>query len=754
MSKPTRRGSPPRGAAPNPRALLEPGFAALRDGRAARAADLAGRVLARAPDHHGALNLAGLAALQQGDTATAVARLERAATLAPGEPIYQANLGAALRAAHRHGEAAAACRRALALKPGYRAALVTLGAALFASEDYAGALAAYDQALATPPAEALLHAYRGDALRELGRVRAAVAAYEQALALAPDLAHALGNLGLTLLGLGEHERALELCERACALSPTVGQQAARAWMSLGTARRLEGLLEPAMAAYAQAHELDPDSAQLKTLIGGVWAEVGDLPQALAWYGQALALEPERIETRCALAEATLEAGEVPTAIEQFRALLADHPEHPTGHLGLGAALWEDGDAAGAIAACREAVALRPEDAGARARLAGILASAGDVTAANAMNREALEVNPQCVPALSNLAQNLRGQLPVADAERMEQLLGARWARDGAQATLHFGLAHYYDGLKDYGRAAEHALAANARHWTYKAERGWHYDPVEYAAHCDALMAAFTPEFFAQTRGHGDLSEVPVFIVGMPRSGTTLTEQILASHARVHGVGERNFAARAFAALPRALGRPAATGPVACLPDLTPEVTRRLAAAHLGALHGLARKAGRADAEVLHIVDKMPDNYSLLGWIITAFPRARIIHCRRDVRDVALSCWMTQFKEIRWAFDLGHLAERIIAYQRLMAHWRAVLPVPMLEIDYEETVADQVGQTRRLLDFLGLPWDPACLEFHQGERLVRTASVTQVREPVYRRSVERWRRYEAMLAPLLGRVAAD
>ncbi len=337
---------------------------------------------------------------------------------------------------------------------------------------------------------------------------------------------------------------------------------------------------------------------------------------------------------------------------------------------------------------------------------------------------------------------------------MERLLGARWARDGVQSTLHFGLAHYYDGLKDYARAAGHAVAANARHQAHKAERGWHYEPPEYAAWCEALMAAFTPAFFARTRDHGDPSAVPVFIVGMPRSGTTLTEQILASHARVHGVGERNFAARAFGALPRALGRPPGTAPVACLADLTPELTRHLAAAHLEALQGLVRKAGRADTEVLHIVDKMPDNYSLLGWIITAFPKARIIHCRRDVRDIALSCWMTQFKEIRWAFDLGHLAERIIAYQRLMTHWQRVLPVPMLEIDYEETVADQAGQTHRLLDFLDLPWDPACLEFHKGERLVRTASVTQVREPVYRRSVERWRRYEAMLAPLLERLAVD
>lgn len=463
-----------RTAPTDPRRELERGFARLRAGDAAAAARAAQGVLARAPDHHGALNLAGLAALQQGDAETAIARLTRAELLAPGQPIYPANLAAALRAAHRHADAASACRRALALRPGYRAALVTLGAAQFALEDHAGALDSYELALQRAGAEqaaepdpadgekALLYAYRGDALRELGRVRAAVAAYEQ----------------------------------------------------------------------------------------------------------ALALEPERVETQVALADTLREAGDLAAAIERLRGILNEHPGHPPALLALGSALWEDGDAEGAIGACREAVAAQPEDAGARASLAGILASAGDVAAANAANREALTltVNPGCVPALSNLAQNLRGKLPAADAERMEALLKTRW------------------------------------------------------------------------------------------------------------------------------------------------VTRA-----------------------------------------AAFPNARIIHCRRDVRDVALSCWMTQFAQIRWAFDLAHLAERILQYQRIMDHWRAVLPLPMLEIDYEETVADQAGQTRRLLDFIGLDWDDACLRFHETERLVRTASVTQVRQPVYQRSVARWRRYEAMLAPLLERI---
>jgi hypothetical protein len=200
-----------------------------------------------------------------------------------------------------------------------------------------------------------------------------------------------------------------------------------------------------------------------------------------------------------------------------------------------------------------------------------------------------------------------------------------------------------------------------------------------------------------------------------------------------------------------MGHPGSTTVWDCLQQLGQPQILHLADWHLAQLEQLLTKAGTERENVQRIVDKMPDNYSLLGWIVTAFPNAKIIHCRRDVRDVAVSCWMTQFKSIRWAFDLTHIAERIQQYWRIMEHWRRVLPVPMLEIDYEETVDQQTAQTVRLLDFIGLEWDDACMQFHKTERLVRTASVTQVRQPIYKRSVERWRSYEEALQPLLERL---
>ena len=729
-------------SSPEARRRLEAAFEDLRAGRIGQAREAAAKLLAAHPDHPGVCNLLALLALDEGAPQRAVEHLEHALRIDPNEPIYHCNLGQARRELNQLDEAIGSLRRALALKPDYLTAAINLGSAHFAAKDYAAALAAFESALKLAPDDALAKAYRADALRELGQIRSAVRAYEDALQSAPDLPHAVGNLGLTLLGTGQPERALELARRAVELEPLAG----KAWMNLGTVLRVLGRLAEAMEAYAQASARTPESAELCTLIGGVWQEMDDLVQAEAWYEKALEREPERLETRCALASTICDAGDTTAAVDEFRAILAAHPDCFEAHLGLGDALWGEGDAEGAVAAMRAAVALRPENAGALAGLANIQASAGAVGEANASNRAALAVNPRCVPALSNLALNLRGKLPEPDARAMTELLKAEWPRQGTRASLHFGLAHYHDGRRDFVRAGEHAAAANALHTEFKRERGWRYEPEEYERHIDQMIAAFGPDFFQRTQGMGHDSDAPVFIVGMPRSGTTLTEQILASHPRAFGAGERNFASRAFHSLPALMGR--ATDVFDCLAEAGATEIRALADWHLGQLSGLVKKAVAETRGVDRIIDKMPDNYSLLGWIAAVFPNARIIHCRRDVRDVAVSCWMTPFKELRWAFDLRHIGHRIVQYERIMEHWRRVLPVPMLEIDYEETVADQAAQTRRLLDFVGLPWDEACLAFHRTERLVRTASVTQVRQPIYKGSLERWRNYEAALAPLL------
>jgi Sulfotransferase family len=244
------------------------------------------------------------------------------------------------------------------------------------------------------------------------------------------------------------------------------------------------------------------------------------------------------------------------------------------------------------------------------------------------------------------------------------------------------------------------------------------------------------------RGFGLETERPIFIVGLPRSGTTLTEQILASHSQVFGAGELRFARDDFEALAAGDDRG-----LEALAHLDQPTARRVGEQHLARLREL-------NADRPRVADKMPDNYLYLGLLAALFPRAKFIHCRRDLRDIAVSCWMTNFRHIRWANDPDHIASRFEEYRRLMRHWRQVLPVPVLEVDYEETVGDLEGVARRLVDWCGLEWEPACLAFHEGKRPVRTASVSQVRQPIYKRSVARWRHYEPALGPLFARLGQE
>ncbi len=320
---------------------------------------------------------------------------------------------------------------------------------------------------------------------------------------------------------------------------------------------------------------------------------------------------------------------------------------------------------------------------------------------------------------------------------MEQLAADLAGSDARRAPLLFGLAHVYDARGAYERAGECLRQANALESASRRQCGRVYEPAAHTRFVDRLLSTFTPEFFASVNGWGLDSERPVFLVGLPRSGTTLLEQILASHSQVFGAGELRLGREDFNALAPGGDE---TACFAALERLDRPTLQQIAGRHLEKLHALNGTAWR-------VTDKMPDNYMYLGLLHVLFPRARFIHCRRDLRDVAVSCWMTHFHQVRWANDPDHIAARFRDYRRILEHWSRVLPGTLLHIDYEDTVRDLEGVARRLVEWCGLEWEPACLQFHRTQRPIRTASVLQVRQPVYNRSVARWKHYEPTLGPL-------
>lgn len=695
-------------------------------------------------DHADAWNARALLACASSDAQGACEAFAAAVARAPGRADLRANHAAALLAAGRVEDALRQSSAALAAQPELLAALLTHAAALFANKELARSRAAFEQALALDRECVPAHNGLGDCLREAGQFVAAREAYQRALTLAPDDLHASTNLGPLLLDAGYAENALALCRRATVLAPDDG----RTWLNLGYCLAELGRLEEAMEAYAEAHERMPGSALLACHIAQGWVEVGDHAQAQRWIDQAEAAEPGRVGNRVAAARLLLAVAEAESARELLEPLAVAHPEQVQIWLILARARWDDGDAAAAIAACERALALHPGLARTHVSIGEVLVSAGDLEGAAASYRRALALNPSCVGALCGLAAIARASLPQEDLDTMRRLRGAAWLSESGRTLLHAALAQHADASGDAGAAVAYLREANALQWERRAQRDWRYHPDEFRTQVDRLIDCFDARHFARVAGWGASTRVPVFVVGMPRSGTTLTEQILASHPLVLGVGERAFAQRGFQRLAAATG---ATDSYAALAALEAEAVASFASWHLGELDHLASRDPRAPAGIHHVVDKMPDNYLWLGWIATLFPGARVVHVRRDPRDIALSCWITSFAEIPWACRLEHIAERLIEKERLMAHWRRVLPVTPYELCYENLVADPEREVRGLLDSLELPWDPDCLRFSTAPRLVRTASVLQVRQSVYRRSVERWRRYADALAPLIARL---
>jgi tetratricopeptide (TPR) repeat protein len=707
-------------------------------GRLQDAARLYQAILARNPNHPDALHLLGIAAYQGNQLQQAAEFIGRAIALRPAAATYYANLAEVWRALGQLDKAMDSCRIALRLQPNHPEAISNLGLALLQSGDVAEAIEQFRNALALRPNFAMAHNNLANALRAQGDESAAIEHFRQAVRFDPQLAEAHTNLGQLLSERQQLPEALEHCTQAVQLRPNF----AEAYSNLGNVLRDMGRLDEARRHYTEAMRLNPRIGMIYNNMAQLLQEEGRFDDALSWYQQALTLDPDTPRIHCNLASALGEKERHAEAVAQYEVALRLDPRCAEAHNGLGFIRHEQGRDEEAKEHYQAALELKPDFTPAYCGLGALLEELNDLPGAESSFRAAMRRDPDCAGALAQLATLLRGKLPEEDLAALRRLLAEPEQRDGQRAVLHFGLAQALDARAEYDEAAEHLRQANALTLAAWRKRGEAYDPAPHGEFVSEMLATCTPAFFERVRGLGLDSERPVFIVGLPRSGTTLVEQVLASHSQVFGAGELRLAREYFDALPAAMNR--SDPAMVCLARLDRATIEIIGQRYLDRLHAL-------DATALRIVDKMPDNYMYLGLLAALFPRARFIHCRRDLRDVAVSCWMTNFRQIRWASDPDHIASRFAAYQRLIEHWRATLPVPVLEVAYEDTVADLEGVARRLVGWCGLEWEPACLQFHKTERPVRTASVTQVRQPVYTRSVARWKHYEPVLGGLFAQL---
>jgi tetratricopeptide (TPR) repeat protein len=698
-------------------------------------------LIARNPNHGDALHLLGVVALQRGQPASAVEHIGRAVALNPGLAACQANLAEAYRALGQHERAVGCCQLALELRPDFPEAANNLGLAWLDLGKSDEAIARFREAIRLKPDFAMAYNNLGNALRVRGEKTQATDQFRRAIQCDPNLAEAHCNLGQLLLEQYRRPEALFHCHEAVRLRPDFPE----ALNNLGNVLRELGRLVEAKACYADAIRLNDRVPITYNNMGQALQEEGQLDEALGWYERALKRDPNSARIQCNLASVLEELERHDEAIAHYELAIGLDPEYAEAYSGLGWVRHEQGQFSEAMTLYRRALELRPELVGGYCGLGTLLEELSDFPEAEQCLREALRLDPSHSGALAQLATLLRGKLPETDQAAMCRLVADPSLSVPKRSRLHYGLALVLDAKGAYDQAAEHLRHANALRLADWRKRGkGDYDPADHMRFVAGLVATCTPEFFVRVGSFGLDTERPIFIVGLPRSGTTFTEQILANHSHAFGAGELALAFEGFESLPERMGRDARG--LECLGRLDRETARLLAERHLDRLR-------ERNAQATHVVDKMPDNYLYLGFLEALFPKAKFIHCRRDVRDVAVSCWMTHFRQIRWACDTEHIASRIRAYQRLMEHWRQVLPVRVLEVDYEETVADLEGVARRLVAWCGLEWEPACLSYYEGRRPVRTASVMQVRQPIYTHAVARWKHYEQALAPMLAQLEA-
>jgi len=640
----------------------------------------------------------------------------------------------------RYEEAADLFAALLREVPGDPTALRLRGLALARAGRAAEALPLLSRARRLDFGEPLAHLHYGIALLQAGRPARAAAVFRRAAMLAPDNPATWINFSTALIAVGQPKAARAAARRALARAPTD----ADAQYTLGQAEIAAGNPAGARAAFLGATRARPGFADAWVNLGLACYRLGDVQGTLQAMQAALRVVPGHGVAEANLAAFQLLRGETDEALARLRGVLKHDPGCVAARLNLANALLLDREAEAALALLRATPPPGRDGAHWRAHRALALLLLRRAEEA----RAELDAIDQPYDA-EILILWRRIHLAVRDGdEAAAEAMAARMAElaeDATAALLEHRIIGYFELARFHD--ARNQTAAAFEHWRrgHRLLAGIQpFSRAAYGAFVDASIACFDRERLHCGPRADNADPAPVFVVGMPRSGTTLCEQILAAHADVHGTGERP----AIHALRRRLvpgDDEAAT--VRALAALDADALTREGGAFLAELRALAPDARR-------IIDKMPDNARHLGFMATLLPGARIIHCVRDPRDVGLSIYQLRFFGYHpYAHDLTDLGWTIGEHARLMAHWRETLPLPMLDVALTDWVEDFAGTLMRVLTFLDLPYDPACERFYAQGRRVRTASAQQVRAPINARGIGRWRRYEVELAPLIAELEA-
>ena len=755
-----RRRKAALGASRHPSQPLRRALASHQAGDLSTAVSLYQEVISADPQQAVALHHLGLIAHQQGRTDEAVGLLERALASDDGDVAGWTNLGNIYQESGCLMEAERAYRKAIQYAPDHVSALYNLGWVLKDSGDDKAAAECFRNLSRITPEDAEIWHGLGVVLEDINDRAGAEESFRKAIELEPSFVAAWYDLGNTLSRQGRLEEGLESLQAAVRHDPGF----AEAHNNLGNLYLEKGRVREAVASFQRSAALRPDHIETLQNLASALVAAEDLEAATRTFEQAISINRDQFLSHLGLGEVWFAREEYAKAETSFRQAVKIKPTHAPAYSGLGKALLRLGRVQEAQAACRQAIELDGKLADAYANLGSALKlesrlseaievfqtaleldpsqasvynnlglaymDAGDFDKANDCYQKAIQIDPEFPEVLANLASSRRYTSEDQGAiAQLVSILERGNLRNESRVSVHFALGKIFDDCEHYDEAFDHYARGNE----LKAQKV-RFDRLKHTQTLEMLRHTFTPELFSRFSGYGSASELPVFIVGMPRSGTTLVEQIVASHPSIFGADELTDIAEISKQMSVRLG--SSTPYPEIVRELTAEVAAGSAEVYLSVLRDFSMDAMR-------ITDKMPSNFLHLGVIALLFPNAKVIHCKRNARDVCLSNYFQLYTQGQhYSYRLSDLALYHREYVSLMSFWRRHLPIEMYDVVYEELVNDQEVQSRGIIDYLGVPWDERCLQFHTTRRAVQTASHWQVRQPISNRSAERWRHYQA------------
>jgi len=603
---------------------------------------------------------------------------------------------------------------------------------------------------------------RGAVLIKLNRLQEAEQSLRQTIRLAPTFAKPHEDLGLVLLGLKRPAEAADVLRTAVRLDPQLelaylnlgkalamlgfGKEADEAFeksFSLNPERRKlahaaehhkEGRLEQAERLYREVVRDNPANVDALRMLGRIALAAKRNADAERLFRRAVKLAPDFAGAVTDLGRVLKEQNRFEEAIECFNRVIELEPDNPQAHLQLAGALAPAALTYRAIQSYEKALALQPRFPGATLGLGHVLKTVGRQEEAIASYRKCIRLRPDNGESYWSLANLKTYRLSDDDIAAMQKALG-RELTDQSRVNFLYALAKAQEDRGDFDKAWHYYAEGNATQRMLEK-----YDPVQTEVLHDAVIDVFDAALLQDKSGFGNPDPSPIFIIGLPRSGSTLVEQILASHSQVEGTSELPYVGRVATSLNR--NRPDGINYPEAVRELDGEHFQALGQDYLG-LAQMHRTEGKA-----RFIDKMPNNFPATGFLHLILPNAKIVDVRRHPLDACLSCYRQLFaKGQTFTYDLVDIGEYFLEYERIMDHWHAVLPGKVLTLQYEEIVNNFEHEVRRLLQHCELPFEEGCLRFYETDRPIRTASSEQVRQPVYKKSIAFWRNYEDKLDEL-------